>query len=417
MRFQRGSLRVEERAKGRTWILRFYQTRPSDGRRVERNVAIGLVRDFPSATRAQEELNRLRILENVNRDCDFRGKPITFQEIASHYEHYELGDQSDVIIPRSHTTLANYLRNLAKHIVPGWGKRIAVSILPTEVEEWLLSLRRQGLSNQTCVRLKNLMSLVFAHAQRHRLIPLGPQYNPLTHKKDGGAGVRCSTKSDYESMIISPAEARAIWIRLPIAECTMTLLAATTGLRISEVLGLQWADIDFAAKVIRIRRTWTGGKVGRPKTDCSRGTVPCGPNLMAQLQTWQLESPYSGDTDWCFPSLRKKGTQPRIAGMICEDYLRPTAVAIGILSKDDKRKFGWHVFRHSIASYLVGSGASPTVVQKLLRHSNVVTTLGLYSHAAGDDRLNAQESYFSAASRAVDPIAGESGCKDLRKSL
>ena len=92
--------------------------------------------------------------------------------------------------------------------------------------------------------------------------------------------------------------------------------------------------------------------------------------------------------------------------MICEDYLRPSAIAIDILSKDDKRRFGFHVFRHSLASYLVGRGANPTVVQKLLRHSNVVTTLGLYSHAAGDDRLNAQEDYFSAASGAVQSDCG-----------
>jgi integrase len=115
--------------------------------------------------------------------------------------------------------------------------------------------------------------------------------------------------------------------------------------------------------------------------------VPCDPNLMAQLQTWRHESPYSADTDWCFPSSRKKGTQPRVGNMICEDYLRPSAIAIDILSKDDKRRFGFHVFRHSLASYLVARGANPTVVHKLLRHSNVVTTLGLYSHAAGDDRL------------------------------
>src|SRR3974390_359424 len=162
-RFQKGSLRVEERARGRTWVLRFYQTRPQDGRRVERTVAIGLVRDFPSESKAQEEVDRLRLLDGINRDCDFRGKAITFAEIASHYAHYELGDQSDVILPRTHTPISNYQRNLTKYIVPRWGKRIAVSIVPTEIELWLRSLRREGLSSQTCVRLKNLMSLVFAH--------------------------------------------------------------------------------------------------------------------------------------------------------------------------------------------------------------------------------------------------------------
>ncbi len=53
-------------------------------------------------------------------------------------------------------------------------------------------------------------------------------------------GGRCSTKSNYESIIISPPQALAIWSKLPLAESTLTMLAASTGLRISECLGLQW---------------------------------------------------------------------------------------------------------------------------------------------------------------------------------
>jgi hypothetical protein len=46
-------------------------------------------------------------------------------------------------------------------------------------------------------------------------------------------------------------------------------------------------------------------------------------------------------------------------------------------------------------------GENPTVVQKTLRHANVTTTLGLYSHVAGDDRLTAQRAFYLAASEKV----------------
>ena len=45
-RFQRGSLRVESRKNGDTWVLRYFVTREGDGRRVEHTLAVGLVRDF-----------------------------------------------------------------------------------------------------------------------------------------------------------------------------------------------------------------------------------------------------------------------------------------------------------------------------------------------------------------------------------
>jgi integrase len=47
-------------------------------------------------------------------------------------------------------------------------------------------------------------------------------------------------------------------------------LAAGTGLRISEYLGLQWQDVSFAEAVIQVRRTWTCGKVGWPKSKASK---------------------------------------------------------------------------------------------------------------------------------------------------
>jgi site-specific recombinase XerD len=75
----------------------------------------------------------------------------------------------------------------------------------------------------------------------------------------------------------------------------------------------------------------------------------------------------------------------------------------------EKTRFGFHTLRHSLASFLVSQGENPTVVQKTLRHSNVTTTLGLYSHVAGDDRLAAQRAFYLAASETVPRPKGESG--------
>ena len=78
--------------------------------------------------------------------------------------------------------------------------------------------------------------------------------------------VRCKTTSGYEAMILTPEQAYAALHHLQEPERTLTLFAAGTGLRISECLGLQWQDVSFAEALIRIRRTWTCGRVGLPKS-------------------------------------------------------------------------------------------------------------------------------------------------------
>jgi len=80
-------------------------------------------------------------------------------------------------------------------------------------------------------------------------------------------------------MILTPAEAYAIVRNLEEPERTLTLLAAGTGLRISECLGLQWQDVGFADAMIHVRRTWTCGQIGLPKTKASKCPVPLHPLL------------------------------------------------------------------------------------------------------------------------------------------
>ena len=218
--------------------------------------------------------------------------------------------------------------------------------------------------------------------------------------------VRCTTTSDYEAMIVSPEQAYAIVQNLREPERTLTLLAAGTGLRISECLGLQWQDVSFADAMIHVRRTWTCGQVGLPKTKTSKGPVPLHPLLAEFMIRWKKKTKYSKPVDWVFPSLRLKGEQPRVANMLVEDYLRPAAAKAGILSshrdeqgrliEDDPRRFGFHNLRHSLASFLVRIRTDPKTVQTLLRHSDVKLTLQFYTHAISRDRMAAAGKMLTA---------------------
>ena len=100
-RFQRGSLRVESRKNGQNWVLRYYVTRTSDGRRVEHKIPIGLVHDFPTESAAWAEVERQHLQLNAP---DFKAR-ITFCHLAQHFMNHELGEQTETADPKSHTRL------------------------------------------------------------------------------------------------------------------------------------------------------------------------------------------------------------------------------------------------------------------------------------------------------------------------
>ena len=76
----------------------------------------------------------------------------------------------------------------------------------------------------------------------------------------------------------------------PMLERTLTLLAAATGLRISECLGLQWQDLDFPNQKIHVRRTWLDGQIGKPKTKASSQPVAMGRYWLTSCVTGRRNS-------------------------------------------------------------------------------------------------------------------------------
>jgi hypothetical protein len=151
----RGWLKVEERKSGKMWVLRFKTTRKTDGKRVEHKVPVEPVREFPSESSAWMEVQRQHL--NVN-TRDFRGA-VKFSDLAEHYILHELGDQSDAVDPKSHTTILRYKRLLHTRLIPRWGKQVALGIEPLEIEQWLKAVKKEeGLENPTPDKMRRALT-------------------------------------------------------------------------------------------------------------------------------------------------------------------------------------------------------------------------------------------------------------------
>ena len=385
---QKGWLTKEDRKKnGKVWVYHYYRTRETDGHRVENTVVVGPLSSLPREKDAWAEEETLSLYRNSQLGITGR---VTFGDLAHHYISYELGDLAEAEDQKSHTTIERYLQVLHNRLIPRWGKNAALEIQPLEIVQWLKACKRQEkLENPTVDKIRRVMNLVYKHGQTYGLIPRSAEANPMKF-------VRVKTQSEYEAKIITPDQCFRILTLMPQPERTLTLLIAATGLRISECLGLKWADFDYDSQQIFVRRSWTGGKIGRPKTASSNAPVPMVPLLAGFIRQWQEQTPYGQPNDWVFASTRLKGKQPRVANMLVEDYLRPAAVKAGALKEGEKVRFGFHNLRHSLASFLVRNGTDVKTVQKMLRHSDVTTTLGIYAHSMSEDRLAAQDEMLAA---------------------
>jgi integrase len=378
-RYQRGWLRVVERKQGRMWQFRYYANDSISGKKKERSKTIGTLADFPTESACWREIDRQRLVEKINQPQT--DDKLRFRHIAEFYLN------SEAFLKLAPTTQYCYRHIVNDYLVPAWGDQFTVDIKSLAVEKWLRSL---DLAAPTRGKTKYVMMVVFLHAEKHERIPDGFTAN-LESKID------IETSSDYEAVILTPKQTSTILKRMGQPESTMTLLVAATGLRFSEVAGLQWQDVDYTNQCIHVRRTYIDGQTSEKlKTKKSRSAVPMAAELAQFLRDWQTATAYGKPTDWVFASPKTHGRTPRVGNMLVADHLRPAAIKAGVVLKPGQR-FGFHNLRHSLSSLLItGQKSDVRTTQDILRHSSSATTVDLYTQSPMAQRIAAQESVLRA---------------------
>jgi integrase len=384
---QHGCMERLNRKRGpEVWQFRWSVANPEGKRRYHKKI-VGTVERYPDEPAARRSVAGL-VLE-ISTDGATDSGPMTVAQLCDHFEQRELAKENTW---RSHATKKVYQAYLSRWIRPQWQKHELAEVRTIQVESWLRGL---PLAKSSCAKIRNLMSVLFNHACRYELFDRNPIYL-----------VRQSAKRRKAPTVLVPSEIKALVNHLDMRERTLVLLAVSTGLRQSEMFGLKWSDIDFAQRSMYVTRSIVYGVVGPCKTESSQRPVPIHPILAEALLHWRRGARYTQPNDWVFASKRHRGRRPIWGQAILRKFIRPVAQRIGI-----EKRFGWHTFRHTYSTLLRSVGTEFKVMQELLRHSTLRSTLDIYTQAVTPAKHAAQAAVVSLVFEGAgggSPIAEES---------
>ena len=158
------------------------------------------------------------------------------------------------------------------------------------------------------------------------------------------------------------------------------LLSLYAGLRIGEVCGLRWEDIDFDTQTIHIRHTVIRVKnidgncerktrlvLGDTKTFSSNRIIPIPPKLTSLLKQMK-----KADKDFILLGTTYKYTDPRTYQYAFKNYL----------SSCNIRQINYHALRHTFATRCIESGMDIKSLSEILGHASVNITLNTYVHSS-----------------------------------
>jgi integrase len=233
---------------------------------------------------------------------------------------------------RRHSTQQSYRSALQRWISPKWGDSLLDQVTPLAVEQWLRSL---SLAPETKLNLRTIFHVIYTYALRWNFT----DRNPIALVQQSG-GRRAIPR------ILTVLEIRRLLEQIDAPYRTMVLVAASLGLRASEIIGLQWGDFDSANHSVLIRRGVVNGRIGDTKTEASRKALPVDSSLAdALLELQKYQSCCARPHVWLFGN---RFERPRSQQDIVRRHIKPAALRAGI------GNIGWHTFRHSYSTLLRG---------------------------------------------------------------
>lgn len=292
------------------------------------------------------------------------------------------------------TTLQSYQSVFENRIAPHLGDVKVQEITPAILDKWIRNLQKTGLSFESLSRAHALLHQALGYAVHPaQLISSNPTIYIKVPKN--------APKHIVKRHIITPAQFHALLEKNPFgtAYYIPLLLLYHTGMRIGEVAGLSWSDVNFEAKEITIRRQIIyvkrrGYFLSTLKTESSKRYVIVDDVLLNELKRWreqQIENEKKRGDNYVYVYVASDGLLIRQSkGIKAPKAERVPIICLrengNIIVKETLQTFlagvglNSHSFRHTHATQLIESGAKPKGVAGRLGHSNALITQNLYTH-------------------------------------
>jgi integrase len=277
-------------------------------------------------------------------------------------------------------TLEIHSYYLKRQLLPLIGSRLIREITVVDVAELLDRLRARGCAEKTVAGALGTLNNVMRFAVRNSWIAESP-----VEKLE-----RCERprpERHLQRALGREEIARLLDCCLP-AYRTLVATALYSGMRLSELLGLTWDDVDLDRGCIEVRAQLSHAHIGSlarrvaPKTRAAARQIPLTPQLARLLRERRLTAARSAGSDWVFST--RKG-RPLSQRNIQRSALHYAADAAGL--RVDGARLRFHDLRHTFASHLIiDLGLDVVQVSRILGHASPSTTLDIYAHMFDEAR-------------------------------
>lgn len=273
-------------------------------------------------------------------------------------------------ITASENTRSSYQGQLDNHIYPALGEMKMPEISPSNITALLLDLQGQGKAHASVIKVYTVLSSMFKRAYKNDLVeknPMDKVDRPKPRKDEvADTGVDAYTIEEVQHIVECLAKEPLKWR-------TFIHLLIDTGARRGEIAGLKWEDVDFETNHITIRGNLQytpqrGVYLDTPKSkkirklDVAEGVML----LLSELRTQVGTAPYV---------FSQKDSIAPMHPQSLTKYMKK------LEKKYDIADFHPHRLRHTLASIAILSGADIASVSQKLGHSDIATTLRMYTHA------------------------------------
>jgi integrase len=343
-RHSTGSVRFDRRR--RTWNYLWYES----GKR--RSKLIGTKQQYPTKAAAW------KAVESVPKQPLNAPHTLTVQTVVEYYRQEKM--------PHRASTRRGYEVYLRRHILPKWQDAEITELQARPVELWLSTLE---LAPKSKVHVRGLLHSLWDYAMWRGDVPT--QRNPMEL-----VAVKNASKRLQKPRTMTIEEFHRLSAILTEPYRTMATVGVCLGLRWSEIVGLQWQDIDWLNGELRLQRAVVKQIEDEVKTVHSSKPLALDPRILDVFKLHKQRSIFTEPDDWVFASPEKHGNLPRSYTSFWEKLGRACQDA-GI------KHVSPHSFRHSYRAWLDELGTPITVQQRAMRHGDIRVTMN-YGDAVGE---------------------------------